>query len=92
MRLLGNRVLLERVMPVLMSPGGVHYSDQHIDDRLQYYVLAIGPGKRLKDGTTLVPDIRPGDKCLCNSGHGVLHTFEDGRIIVDVDNIQMVWR
>lgn len=91
MKLLGNRVLLTPASRPMMSPGGVLYDMSRNDDRMQWFVLLVGPGRRLKGGTTLMPEVRPGDKCLFNPGMGVLYDFDDGRIIVDAEQIQMRW-
>lgn len=92
MQLLGNTVLLEPLPKPAQSPGGVFYDLSRRDDRMQYYVRAVGPGRKLKDGTVLVPEVRVGDKCLCNPDRlGTRYAFEDGRIIVDADNIEMIW-
>jgi len=93
MKLLGNTVLLEPLLPTLKSPGGIHYSERHVDDKMQHYVLAVGPGRKLKNGCVLPPEVRVGDKCLCAvDGLGVKHKFDDGRVLVDADIIQMIWK
>lgn len=93
MKLLGNTVLLERLLPPLKSARGIHYPHQYQDDRMQYWVLAVGPGKLLPDGTRLCPEVRVGDKCLCNvDGLGVKHKFDDGRVLVDASIIEMIWK
>jgi chaperonin GroES len=92
LNMLGNTVLLEQLAPARQSPGGIHYAGRHHDDRMQYWVLAVGPGKLLPNGTRLCPEVRVGDKCLLNSdAGGVRHTLDDGRIVADADAIQMIW-
>lgn len=93
MKILGNRALLEPLTPPTMSRGGVVFAPQHVHDQMQYRVLATGRGKRLKDGRWLAPPVRDGDRCLLNPNHvGVIHRFDDGRIIVDCDRIEMKWQ
>lgn len=93
MKLLGNSVLLEPLMPEKKSKGGIWYDMKRRDDRMQYWVLAVGPGRRLRGGLILPPEVRTGDRCLCNpDGLGIKHKFDDGRILVDAGIIQMIWR
>ena len=90
MKLLRDCVLLQPLKPAEVSPGGIHYARPYLDDCTQYTVLAVGPGK-LRNGARIPPEVRPGDRCLCHANRGNLHTFEDGRIIVRADQIEMVW-
>lgn len=93
MKMLGNTALLSPLTPEPYSKGGIWYSGKHIPDKMQYRVDKIGPGKRLRGGLILPPPIRSGDFCLLNPNRvGVKHTFEDGRLIVDADQIEMIWR
>ena len=93
MTLLGNSVLLEPLMPSRCSAGGVLYSGRHRPDEMQYWVLGVGPGKRLQDGTRLCPEVRVGDKCMVNpNAPGVRHKLDDARLLVDADAILMIWQ
>lgn len=91
MRLLGGTVLLEPLKPAAKSDGGIFYDMSRRDDRKQWRVLAVGPGRRLKNGTREAPEVRVGDKCLFNAGIGMRLKLEDGRVIADSDNIEMIW-
>jgi len=93
MKLIGNTVLLEPLLPELRSRGGIWYDMKRRDDRMQFYVLEVGPGRKLRNGLILPPEVRVGDKCLCNQeGLGVRHKFEDGRVLVDAEIILMIWK
>lgn len=92
MKPLGNLVLLEPLAKPVTSPGGIVLVDRYQDDRMQYTVVAIGPGRRLKDGCRLLPEVRPGDRCLCHTARINKQVLPDGRILVDADQILMVWR
>lgn len=88
---LRNLVLLEPLPLEVRSPGGIFYSQSHTYDNWQYRVLAVGPGKRRKDGTNQRPEVRAGDRCLFRPGAGNRHVFEDGRLIVEAEQILMIW-
>lgn len=90
-KLLGNTALLRPAF-AKQSAGGIHYCDGYVVDDRQWVVVAVGDGRRLNDGTRILPDIRPGDSCLFNPGLGVKFTFPDGRIIVDAGLIEMIWQ
>lgn len=98
MRLLGNTVLLEPLPVKLVSPGGIHYFERYRDDRMQFRVLAVGPGRVVrKKGRpdVLIPvEVEPGDHCLTAQIHGNKLAFEDGsgRIIIEADEIIAKWR
>ena len=91
MKLLRNLVLLGPLPQPEKSAGGIALSASYSYDNWQYRVLAVGPGKRLRDGTILCPEVRPGDRCLFRPGVGNPYTFEDGRLIVEADQILMLW-
>ena len=92
MRLLGNRLLLRPLAQKKESAGGILLPQQYQDNEKCYEVLAVGPGKRLKDGSVRAPEIRVGDRILTNLYHGQLHTFENGDIILDASQVEMIWR
>lgn len=91
-RLLGNTVLLEPLKGKERSDGGIWYNMPHRDDRKQWTVRAVGPGRRLADGTVVPPEVKVGERCLCNVGISNRYAFDDGRVIVEADQIEMVWR
>lgn len=92
MRMLGNTVLLKPLAPELSSASGILFPPSHAEEKMQWVVVAIGPGKRMKDGTWLLPEVRWGDKVLYNMNRlGNRYAFEDGRIIVDADQVEMQW-
>ena len=93
MKPLGNSVLLAPLPRKQKSDRGIWFDMTRQDDRLQYRVLAVGPGRRLRTGLILPPEVRQGDACLCNpDGLGVKHKFDDGRILVDACIIELIWK
>jgi len=91
MKLLRDLVLLEPLQAPGFSPGGILYARPYRDDAKQWTVLAVGPGKRNKDGTRTLPQVRAGDRCLCNAAAGNRFAFDDGRVIVHADQVEMIW-
>jgi chaperonin GroES len=86
---LGNQVLVGAVPKVKQSPGGILYHPTFIDDRKQWFVLAVGPGRLLKDGTRLLPDVRAGDRVVLEQLGKDRHPLDDGtgRVFVDAAEI-----
>jgi co-chaperonin GroES (HSP10) len=89
-RLLGNRVHLALVAPKLQTESGLHLVDRYLDDRMQYRVLGIGPGKRLKGGTILPIEVAPGMNVLIPRLQDST-ALPDGTFIVNADQIWAAW-
>lgn len=90
MKLLGNRVHLQLLPPTLQSAGGIHYAQSFQDDKMQFRVLAVGSGRKLKNGTVLPIEVQPGDYVLAPLYHE--HTIlPDGSRIVDAKELIAVW-
>lgn len=92
MRILGNRLLVRPLAQKQKSDGGILLPQQYQDNEKCFEVLAVGPGKRLKNGTVRAPEAKVGDRLLTNLYHGQLHTFPNGDMIIDADTVEMVWR
>lgn len=92
MKLLGNTAILAPHKNT-QTGSGILLSPKYMDDRMQWTVVAVGSGRRLKDGTRLRPEIVAGQRCLYNLGlSGTKHAFDDRTILVDVKDILMVWQ
>jgi chaperonin GroES len=92
LKLLANTALLKRLTPPAKSDGGILYADRYRDDRRQYCVLAVGPGKRQKDGSYRAPEVQPGQCCLYNPDMGNIADLDDGTILVNAARIECVWQ
>lgn len=98
MRLTGNNVLLIPLPPKTKSEGGILFDMKRRDDRMQYFVLAVGPGrtvrKKGKPDVHIPIDLQPGDHVLTPQIHGNKFAFKDGtgRIIIEADEIIAKWR
>ena len=68
--------------------GRIFRAEAYSDDQTQYYVLAVGPGRRTRKGEIIPPIVKPGDKVLCQM-HFSHHTLEDGtnRKIINCDQV-----
>lgn len=88
MKIMGNRVLLK---PVLKThEGGIVLPErnQHAYDEKLYEVLAVGPGRKLKNGTVVPIDLVAGEWVICEPWQSH-HMFEDGTRLVDAGEIKM---
>ncbi len=68
---LSDRVLLKGVEPENVTKSGIILPQTANKDRpYAYEVVAVGPGKRDKDGTLSAIDLKPGDKVLSGQYSG----------------------
>lgn len=86
MKLLGNRVLVQPLPQATQSSGGIQYSPSYRDDQTRYRVLAVGPGRRLKNGTVIPPEVSHGDLVIAPlyHDHAIL---KDGCRVIDAGQI-----
>lgn len=89
MKLQGNRALIKPLPQGLESVGALLILPP-TQNQMFYTVLAVGPGRKLKDGSLLPPEIKPGDRILIHSFQHDQFTFEDGRKIVDASAVLAV--
>ncbi len=90
MKLLGNRVQLQLLPSAQQSPGGIHYAQGYQDDRMRFRVLAVGPGRRLKNGSIVAPEIKAGD-CVLAPLYLEHTIMPDQTRIVDAESLIAVW-
>ena len=90
---LGNTALLSPARQVQSGGGIALPTDYSNRECMQWLVCAVGPGRKLKNGQRLTPEVKAGDLCLYHMNNdGNRHAFADGCILVDIDKIKMVWR
>ena len=63
-RPLQDRVLVKRVESETRSAGGIIVPDTAKEKPLEGLVIAVGPGKRLEDGSRVAPEVKEGDRVL----------------------------
>ena len=92
MKLLGNRILCKPLPKREVSTGGIVLPTTYDDNEKTFEVIAVGTGKRLKDGTRRLSEIQVGDRILHNQYHGAVFIFDNGDRILDAASVEMVWR
>ena len=89
--LLGNRVHLRRMQAELKTESGILLLEKYQDDRSQYLVLGVGPGRKLKKtGELLPPEVKAGDYVLVPRIQDSV-TLSDGSFIVHASQIWAKW-
>jgi chaperonin GroES len=63
-RPLQDRVVVKRTEEENKSAGGIVIPDSATEKPSQGEVIAVGPGKKLDNGSTQEVDLKPGDKVL----------------------------
>jgi len=91
-RPLHDRVVLKRLEAERKTLSGIVIPETAKEKPDQGEVLAVGPGKRLKDGTLDKPDVKVGDKVLFGSfaGQAVKIHGEEFLIVREEDLMGMV--
>ena len=67
---LGDRIIVRRTESSDKSRGGVYLPDNAKEKPQRGTVLAVGPGKLLKDGTRRPLQVREGDRVLFTAWAG----------------------
>ena len=70
LRPLGDRVVIKRVEQEEVTKGGIIIPDTAKEKPVEAEVIAVGPGKVLKDGTTRVLEVKPGDRVIIGKWSG----------------------
>ena len=69
-RPLHDRVLVKRIEAEEKTAGGLIIPDTAKEKPIQAEVVAVGAGKRDKDGKLHAPDVKPGDRVLFSKYSG----------------------
>src|SRR5437588_12844164 len=67
---LGDRIIVRRTDSAEKSRGGVYLPDNAKEKPQRGTVLAVGPGKMLKDGTRRPLQVREGDRVVFTAWAG----------------------
>lgn len=89
-RMTGNHVLLEPLPKPTASTGGILLAMAQNDDRKQWRVVAVGPGRKTKKGVLVAPEVAPGDRVVAELFQDHL-TLPDGSVVADASNIVAKW-
>jgi len=79
---LGNRVLVRRLAAEEKLKGGIILPDTAKKKQEQAQVVAIGAGKKDKDGTLLPMPVKTGDIILMEKYSGQEVTLEDEEFVI----------
>jgi chaperonin GroES len=69
-RPLHDRILVKRLDEESKTTGGLFIPDTAKEKPIQAKVIAVGAGKRDKDGKLIKPDVKPGDRVLFSKYSG----------------------
>lgn len=70
---IGDRVLVEKVPTKESSPGGIVLPENAVENdarAVEYFVVAVGPGRKVSDKLTISPTIKPKDFILASNYAG----------------------
>lgn len=93
MKLLGNKILVERIKsPTATTTGNILLPPIALDDHNTggpklFLVLQVGPGLENRKGIPLSMECEPGDRVLCQSYTQGAYELSDGRMIITHDMI-----
>ncbi|NHR05323.1 co-chaperone GroES [Chromobacterium haemolyticum] len=81
-RPLHDRIIVKRIEKVRQTASGIVIPDSAAEKPEQGEVLAVGPGKRLQDGTLLPMQVRVGDLVLFGKYGGQTVKLNDQEYLV----------
>jgi chaperonin GroES len=86
-RPLHDRILVKRIEEESKTSGGIYIPDTAKEKPIQAEVIAVGSGKRDKDGKTIAPEVKAGQRVLFSkySGTEVKIDGEDHLIMREDD-------
>lgn len=93
MKLLANRALVRRVRrKTATTAGGIMLPESLMDDYntggpKEFQVLAVGPGRRNRDGSYLPVEFGPGDRVICHSYTRGVHELPNDEMIITDDMV-----
>ena len=82
LRPLGDRVVIKRVDQEEMTKGGIIIPDTAKEKPVEAEVIAVGPGKLLKDGTTRPLEVKQGDRVLIGKWSGTEIKLEGAEHVI----------
>jgi len=89
-KLLGNRLLVKPLEQV-EKEGSIYYAPQHRPEQQLHRVLAVGSGRKLKNGTVVAIPVQVGETILLDQYSLQSRTDAgEGTWIVDFDSCSLV--
>jgi len=88
---LGDKVIIERLKAEDKTKGGIILPDNAKEKPQEGKVISVGKGKVLKNGKTIAPDVKAGDKILFGKYSGSEVKVGDKEyLIIEADDILAV--
>ena len=81
-RPLHDRVIIKRLDEETKTSGGLYIPDSAKEKPIQGKVIAVGSGKRDKDGKLVALDVKAGDKVLFSKYSGTEVTIDDDQLLI----------
>jgi len=89
--LLGNRIQVRPLPQDEKASGSIFYAPQHKPEQQIHEVIAVGSGRRLKNGTIVEMPVKAGDHVLLDQYSLQSRTDAgEGTWIVDFDSCSLV--
>ncbi|HOG24453.1 MAG: co-chaperone GroES [Smithellaceae bacterium] len=79
---LNNRIIVSRLESEEKTPGGIIIPDTAREKPQEGKVLAVGPGRRDKDGNRIALEVKEGDKVLFTKWGGTEIKIDDREIMM----------
>jgi len=87
-RPLHDRVIVKRLEEDDKTAGGLYIPDTAKEKPIQAKVIAVGAGKRDKDGKIITPEVKAGDRVLFSKYSGTeVKIDDDEHLIMREDDI-----
>ncbi|PIW79673.1 MAG: co-chaperone GroES [Candidatus Omnitrophica bacterium CG_4_8_14_3_um_filter_43_15] len=88
---LGDKVIIQRLKAEEKTKGGIILPDNAKEKPQEGKVVAVGKGKTLKNGKTVAPKVKAGDKILFSKYSGSEVKVNDKEyLIIEADDILAV--
>jgi chaperonin GroES len=82
LRPLGDRVVIKRVEQEEKTKGGIIIPDTAKEKPVEAEVIAVGPGKALKDGKIRPVEVKQGDRVLIGKWSGTEIKLEGAEHVI----------
>jgi chaperonin GroES len=79
---LHDRIIVSRLESEEKTPGGIIIPDTAREKPQEGRVLAVGPGRRDKNGNRIAPEVKEGDKVLFTRWGGTEVKMDDREIMI----------
>ncbi len=79
---LNDRIIVSRLESEEKTPGGIIIPDTAREKPQEGKVLAVGPGRRDKDGNRIALEVKEGDKVLFTKWSGTEIKIDDREIMM----------